>query len=27
LPHAGKRIVFYNGDGYGEHGVCAAVEA
>jgi len=27
LPHKGKRIVFYNGDGYGEHGICAAVEA
>jgi len=27
LPHKGGRVVFYNGDGYGEHGICAAVEA
>ena len=26
LPHKGKRVVLYNGDGYGEHGVCAAIE-
>lgn len=26
LPHRGRRIVFYNGDGYGEHGICAAVD-
>ena len=27
LQHEGRRVVFYNGDGYGEHGICAAVEA